>query len=102
MARFASILGVFIFAVNALDQFDQGHTRFGVFLIIVSVVNLLALVRMKASRERQVLVLTLNAVVGGATAIMYFRMGKQGLPWTWLIVMVGYGIAAWRFWRKKA
>ncbi|MCB9179792.1 MAG: hypothetical protein H6590_10260 [Flavobacteriales bacterium] len=101
MIRIASILGVIMFAINAADQIGQGHLRLGALLVIVSLVNVFGLLRLSGSRERQVLINALNVVVAGATAVMYFRMGKQGLPWMWLAVMVGYGIAIWRFRRRR-
>jgi hypothetical protein len=86
LSRFSSILAIFLFAMSALSFFKAGTYLFGFIILIISFLNVIAIVFLKDKKKMvNVILNALNAVAAGIVAYDYVSQGTSYIQYVWML-----------------
>jgi hypothetical protein len=86
LSRFSSMLAIFLFAMSALSFFKAGTYLFGFIVLIISFLNVIAIVFLKDKKKTVNVILNLlNAIAAGITAYDYLRQGTSYIQYIWML-----------------
>ncbi len=96
------IVAASVFLISALASFMSGNFTFAFLNLAMALLNFVALRFIERMPERtNALIHLANAVLAFFTAYDFFRAGKKGLPYAWLIAGLVFTIAFIIFLRKQ-
>lgn len=86
LSRFSSMLAIFLFAMSALSFFKVGTYLFGFILLIISFLNVIAIVFLKDKKKVVKVILNfLNAIASGIVTYDYMTQGTSYIQYVWML-----------------